>query len=425
MSLLKAKKATIYQKKHRSGNTTWCVNVGMKHGGVSDVRNFPNREQAVNFQGEWNSRLVEKNSVGLSDLTHLSRLEILAAIAKLQAFDATLPEAVDFFIKFSRPPKGNITPEEALGVFLEKKAKAGRSLAYLRNCEKTFYKPFAKFFSNRKVADIIPQEAERYIYSHKTWNSVTTSSHITYLTTFYRFLIKQGYAKLNPFEHVERPRRVEASAKILLPEQAKKLLQFALDNNNKAGCASMVLVLFCGVRVEEVSRLNWADIDFVKGKIDLKASATKKGRRRVNTIPRNALEWLELCRASGDIAPSDYLQKMKRLRKKVGLKYPQNAMRQSFSAYHVAKHGDKNLTASLLGHPNANLLFRTYNDLITNEEQVAAYWDVVPDSTLAARQRALVLKMEESREEAICQSNCGRAIQIESGWAPVQDESLF
>jgi hypothetical protein len=103
------KKANIYSKKHRSGNVTWCVNLGKKIGGKPDVRNFKTEAQAKNFAGEWNLQLITRNNPGLSDLSDVQRHEVLGAIGKLKAFGATLPEAVEFFIMHARPPKPNVT----------------------------------------------------------------------------------------------------------------------------------------------------------------------------------------------------------------------------------------------------------------------------------------------------------------------------
>ncbi len=424
MPMLRAKKANLYAKTHRSGNQSWCVNIGRKADGKADVRSFPSRKEAENFFNEWNLKLVQQSPHGLSDLNSIQRHEILAAVKKLEAFNATIPEAVDFFLKYSRPDKGEITVAEALKLFLEKKAKAKCSTAYLDHCQRTFFGPFAKAFPNRVASEITALEVETYVHSHKNWNAVTTKSHINYLSTFFAFLIKQRHAKLNPLDSLDRPKKARASAKVLTVDNAEKLLQFALDEGNKAECAAMALVFFCGVRVEEVSRLTWADVNFETRNVTLEIAAAKQGKRRVNPVPPNAWEWLNLCKATGSVAPANYSKRMQRLRKRAAIKYPQNAMRHCFSGYHLAAGGDAPKTAFLLGHPNPKLLYETYHELVSIGE-AARYWNMVPKEVAAGREVARLAqeKARDDREraDAEAQSNCNEANFSDGKWVPVTE----
>ena len=424
MAILRAKKANLYPKTHRSGNQSWCVNIGKKANGKCDIRNFHSRKEAENFFNEWNLKLVQQSPHGLSDLNEIQRYEILAAIKKLEAFNATLPDAVNFFLKFARPDNGELTAAEALKLFLEKKEKTKRSRAYLNGFKKTFLGPFVKAFPECVVSGITSQEVEEYVYSHKNWNPVTTKSHITYLSTFFNFLIKEKYAKLNPLDNIDRPKKAHSKAKAIPADDAEKLLQFALDNDYKAECAAMVLVFFCGVRVEEVSRLTWADISFKKCRVIVEAAAAKTENRRVNPISPNALEWLNLCKTTGSIAPNNYEKRMQRLRKKTAIKYPQNAMRHCFSGYHLAAHESADKTAYLMSHPNPKLLYATYHELVSKEE-AERFWNIVPKEIAAARELERNTKAEEADrlayEEAQMSSSPGmEPVRGEDGkWHPV------
>lgn len=416
------KKANVYSKKHRSGNLTWCVDVGKKIDGKKNIRNFISKEEAKHFANEWNLNLANKNNPGLTDLSDVSRHEILAAVGKLKAFDATLAEAVDFFIRFARPSKGIVTIREALDIFLKTKSATCKA-AYLRSIKKTFVGPFANAFSNRKVTEITDAEADNYINSHKNWSVSTRASHVSYLRTFYEFLKKRGYAKLNPFQGIEKPRFFTTSAKTIKPNQVKSLLQFAFDKGYKPECASMTLVFFCGVRVDEVERLSWDQIDLKRKRIKVEPEQSKKARRRVNDISENAFHWLSLCKRSHRIAPNDYAQKMKRLRARSKIAYPQNAMRHCFASYHIAKVGDAMKTALMLGHSNPTLLYRTYYDVV-DPDDVNPYWEILPDSVLTKRAEAEKRRLQEEKEEAECQSNCGTAIFDNGSWHPFHDESV-
>jgi integrase len=403
---------------------TWKVKIGKTIDGKFVLKSFNTEQDAETFMLDWNAKLVNGSSSGLNDLDAVTKHEVLAALERLRKFNATLPEAVEFFIRHARPEQGQITIAAAVSVFLDSKTKVGRRPKYLSTCKKTVLQPFERAFPSEKlVTEVTPTEADNYIHSHPNWGQTTIATHINGLRTFYRFLIRKGYARLNPFERLDKPVAVTHKARILEPTVVKKLLQFALDENRKPECACMALVFFCGIRVEEVERLSWSNVDLTNARVTIDSEAAKIRKRRVNVISENALEWLRLCSAEGKIAPNDYIQRMKRLRGSSGIAYHQNAMRHCFSGYHLAKWGDAGKTAFQLGHPNAQLLYSTYYSAVEPSD-VAPYWDIIPDSVrLEREQRARIAKQaadEAQRVEAEELSNCGQAVRLEGNWVPVQ-----
>lgn len=388
-----ATKAWFWTQKHRSGNISFKVQVGKTNLGKPDIRTFHTEAEAIAFRDDWNAKLVTRDTNGLVDLNTVQRAEVLLALARLADFNASLGEAVDFFLKHARPERGQITVEDAVKLFLDTKKQLKRSRAYLRGCNKTFLTPFAKFFAGRNVTDISTTECERYLNSHEEWSNASKASHINYLRTFYSFLIKKCYARLNPFANIERPRATSTIPKVMPPADVEKLLQFALNEGSKAECACMALVFFCGVRPEgEVARLTWeTNVDLDARIVTIAHDQSKTGSRRVNAIPDNAWEWLNLCKGSGQIAPNDFKQRMKRLRQRCKaanhFDIPTNTMRHCFCSYHIAKHKDASKTANLLGHPNPALLYRTYLELVKNGD-ADDYWRIVPASVKPAWEAA-------------------------------------
>jgi site-specific recombinase XerD len=406
----------MYPQKHRSGNTTWKVRVGKKNDGNDDLRNFDTEQEATAFMQNWNAKFLSGNTNALSDLSALQRADILAAVERLKPYGATVPEAVDFFIRYAKPERGTITLKEAVDEFLVAKEKLNKSEAYLQGCRKTFFLPFSRAFPKSNLSDLTQREAEKYLDAHPNWSTSTRASHIKYLRTFYNFFVRKGYAKLNPFQNIETPTTGSTKPKVISPEATEKLLQFALDNDHKPECAIMALVFFCGVRVQEAGRLNWEDLDLESATVEISDEKAKTRHRRVNQIPENALEWLKLCKSTSGIRPNDFLQRMKRLRKKAGIEYPQNAMRHCFASYHLAQHKDASKTALMLGHPNPTMLYDTYYQLIKKPENVKTYWNIIPASVRAVREAA---NDQAEREAAEFESNCGMAEKIDGKWIPV------
>lgn len=148
----------------------------------------------------------------------------------------------------------------------------------------------------------------------------------------------------------------------------------------------LTLVLFCGVRMEEASRVVWEEISLDVARPRVRVERAKNSRRRVNDIPSNAVYWLRECLSSGRVGPRNFAKCLQRLRAKAGINYRQNAARHSFASYHVAMHDDAAKTAVLLGHPNPTLLYSIYRECVSREEAVR-FFDVVPRSVREERSR--------------------------------------
>lgn len=76
-------------------------------------------------------------------------------------------------------------------------------------------------------------------------------------------------------------------------EHVIKLLQYAYVHGYKQECAALVLVFFCGVRVDEVHRASWEHVKLADDAPVIVLDETRANRRRVNPIPPNAVAWLK------------------------------------------------------------------------------------------------------------------------------------
>ena len=68
--------------------------------------------------------------------------------------------------------------------------------------------------------------------------------------------------------------------------------------------------------------------------------------------------------------------------------------------------------------------WRKYRKLVRRED-ATRYWNIVPKAVKMERDSAEKKMDEQMREDAELQSNCGQAIQDDSGaWISVMDESV-
>jgi len=114
----------IYEKRHASGNVGYRLDMGMINGRRS-FKSFKTRAEAEKFQKKQLTAQARSNPLILSEIDAVARHEVLAAVNRLKQFNATITEAVDFYLKHSRPARAGATIGEVMDEFKAVKTKAG------------------------------------------------------------------------------------------------------------------------------------------------------------------------------------------------------------------------------------------------------------------------------------------------------------
>jgi site-specific recombinase XerD len=396
----------IYKKTHRSGSVSWLVNAGNVDG-KRHLPAFRTRDAAEHYRACLLERKALQSPSALSDLTTLAAANVRLALERLAPYEASLLDAVDYFIKFAKPPTGKVTIQEAMDSFERDNRRRGLSAAYLTK-SRSFFSRFRDAFGNRLMNDVTSLQAKEYIYANATWSPASKNCHIRHLRALYSATIKAGHVTRNPFRDVVfvQERQSGTASKILSVDEVEALLDYALENDWKEECAVLALVLFCGVRMEEASRAVWEEISLDVARPRVRVERVKNSRRRVNDIPSNAVWWLRECFSTGRVGPPNFEKCLQRLRAKAGIKYRQNAARHSFASYHVAMHDDAARTAVLLGHPNPTLLYSIYRECVSREEAVR-FFDVVPR---AVREERLTKRDESERQLVLAKQTIQRRL---------------
>lgn len=243
-------------------------------------------------------------------------LEFRAVRKKLRSYNATVSQAVDFFIQHHRPNKGVITVSEALAIWEENAHREGLSEIYIRRMKDTYAGPFAAVYGSKRLQEINFQIAEDFIFQQKAGLSAYSKRQmIQKLASFLNALAKIGYyhRDMNPFEKLTAPKEkfgVDTEKdRLLSPEFMGELLEFALASENQTyrelGIA-VVLIGFCGVRKTEATRIQrshitpppppetddpWETLD--PWKVRIPKLESKWGHSRTISVPDNAGVWLK------------------------------------------------------------------------------------------------------------------------------------
>jgi integrase len=139
--------------------------------------------------------------------------------------------------------------------------------------------------------------------------------------------------------HVPRQAEPEKGRVILSIEQAARLMEASTEPDV---CALDAMILFGGLRREEVEKLDWSAVNFCTGHIEVSAEVSKVARERFAPISDNLREWLlPLARKNGPIVSRVLMHALRKTWKRAGLyPWPQDAHRHSFISYRRQLIGD-------------------------------------------------------------------------------------
>ena len=209
---------------------------------------------------------------------------------------------------------------------------------------------------------------------------------------FFTFCATRGYCTGNPVAQASKPKVPPKAIGILSVDEARALLSACPDTIRPA----VAIVMFAGLRREEITQLDWRAIDLDRRFIEVAAEKSKTAQRRLVTISDNLHAWLAPFRAiSGSVMPPaiTYRRKFQRALQAAGIEsWKPNALRHSFASYHLAAHQDAARTALELGHIESRTLFQHYRELIRPED-AQAFWRIAPGKDEGGKVIALERKV--------------------------------
>lgn len=129
------------------------------------------------------------------------------------------------------------------------------------------------------LAAITPNQASAYLATiADTQSSATRNRVFAACSRFYKWAVRTGRAKANPFSEIKTLREERRSDIVhCTSDEREEILSMAKESGWKDWLAIPV-AFYTGMRREEISRLDWDDMRFSKGLVVVQKSKTGKSR---------------------------------------------------------------------------------------------------------------------------------------------------
>jgi integrase len=235
---------------------------------------------------------------------------------------------------------------------------------------------FAEKFDGQMVATISSKEIDNWLRSLPV--APLTRNHYRQLVVLaFNFAVRCGYAVTNPAIGAGKAKVISQTPGILRVSETARLLEAATPDV----LPYLAIGLFAGLRRAELERLDWSEIDFESGLIEVKAIKSKTAQRRFVTMQPNMREWLLPVRKhKGNVTTGKWglRQPFEEARAAAGItEWPDNALRHSFASYHLAHFKNAAETALQLGHHDSRVTFAHYRELVKPKE-AERFWNIRP-----------------------------------------------
>jgi integrase len=333
---------------------------------------FETEGAAKSFAALKNAEL-KRNGIEGAEFPTALRVMAQRAVDNLQQFGKTIDDAVDHYVAHLKASAKSCTVAQLVKQLVATKESDGASQRHLSDLRSRL-NIFAEKFDDKPVATITSAEIDDWLRSLPV-SPVTRNHYRRLIVLAFNFAVQRGYATDNPAEKTAKAKERGGVIGILNVTQAARLLESATPDI----LPYIAIGLFAGLRRAEIERLDWSEVDFESGLIEVKAAKSKTAQRRFATMQPNLREWLLPVRKhKGNITLEDFNKQFVQARESAGIDdWPDNALRHSFASYHLAHFKNAAETALELGHHDSRITFAHYRELVKPKD-AERYWNIRP-----------------------------------------------
>lgn len=309
-------------------------------------------------------RKSESDGTAWSGMSAKDRSDLITVWAEVRDAGLTLREVWEGF----RRQKQTVKPkplEEAVTACVADRVRLRRRPAYTAALEYTLRR-FARGRERLPVSDVTLDHVRAFLDTCQS-DSVRASFQ-SRVSTLCAFSVSQGWLASNPVDRLGKVSVEQRAPVILTPDQVDAALTWSESHRDFR--PYLVLGLFCGIRPDELTRLEWSSVDLTRGLVTIDASTSKVRRRRIVPIAPRALQILAKTPGAGRIWDGTQITLRRRRRAlaaHLGMPWQADLLRHTAASYMMARDRDAGRVADALGNSPSVLLTR-YRELVRPED---------------------------------------------------------
>jgi len=300
--------------------------------------------------------------------------ESFVAARSILAADISIQDAVLYFNRFN---KGVARKQinELFEDYIASRRAAGVSQGYVAVMD-SYLRPFGKFTAGRMLPDLRARDLDDFLIQ-TAWEPITRNHARQKIIGFATWAKGRGFLphEWREFDGAMTFNEPVKEVGIFTPDEMRRLLHVA---GGHIATPFIAIGAFAGLRSAEIKRLDWSNVNFERGFIEVRADICKTRARRLVPISDNLRAWLApFAQPSGRIVLYQNIHDpIHRFVERAGVQWKKNAMRHSFVSYRLALSNDGARTALEAGHDQA-ILFKYYRSLVS-EEQAREWFSIMP-----------------------------------------------
>lgn len=342
--------------------------------GAGKYAYFHTKADAERKRGELIAATRTESKVQVLDNAQtMDALRAIERLAENGITDVSLEKVVMMALPLLLARGQHVTVDKLCADFAAVKA-AGWSKLSARNFA-SVSKTFLAEFSGTALSDITAAVLEDWL--SKAGGSAGNRNFLTRtLRPAFSWAVRRDMLSESPFGKLEKVKAVrKGGVDVFTPDEARNLMGVC-----PADCvASYALLLFAGIRPDELKRLHWGDVraDFVH----ISPAIAKTAQVRNVSIEPNLRAWLD---STGEhapdepVCPANWSRKSRVIRKAAGIGERRDTARHSYASYWLAMHKDEHALKLNMGHSRgSDTLFVHYRAAVT-PAQAAEYWGILP-----------------------------------------------
>src|SRR6202011_383775 len=288
---------------------------------------------------------AEANAERLRQLTALDRhgrealalpahevSEFIKARKRLADYGKSVCDAADFLIHhLEKIRRCKITVAQLADEVIVAKRSDRMSAVYLADLRKRLTH-FCRDFGDRPIASLTVEEIDNWLRALPL-SPKSRANYRANVGVLFSYAARRRMIDSNPVLHTAKPKLPDNPPEIFKVDELRTLLE-AAQRSAPDVLPMLAIGAFSGLRDAEIRRLDWSEVDLVRGHVEVKAAKAKSARRRIIPMQPNLLAWLQpYSGLSGQVVPSGARKKLDRVRSAAGLtKWPKNGLRHSFAS---------------------------------------------------------------------------------------------